>query len=75
MNAQQIQAVQYFHHESHYYSESEDCPAMYMGDARGTYDKEKEVWTPLTDEAANAYWEKCDCLLREVVEKLLGGKE
>ena len=66
-----IQVVQYFHHESDYYSESADCPALYMGDPRGTYDKEKEVWTPLTDEQSNVYWAKCDCGLKEVIEGLI----
>ncbi len=66
-----IQAVQNFHYRTHYYSEGEDCPALDMGDGRGTYDKTSEVWTPLTDEQANVYWAKCDCGLKETIEGLI----
>jgi len=71
MNAKQIQAVQQFHYQGHYYSEQSDCPALYMGDERGTYNKTSEVWTPLTDEEANVYWVKCDCELKETIEGLI----
>jgi len=67
--------MQQFHYQSDYYSEQEMCPALDMGDERGTYNKTLEVWTPLTVEAANAYWEKCDCGLREVVDSILTARE
>jgi len=66
-----IQAMQQFHYQSDYYSEQEMCPALDMGDERGTYNKTLEVWTPLTDEQANVYWAKCDCGLREAIEGLI----
>ena len=70
-----VYIMQEFHFHGHYYSEQPDCPAQFMGDGRGTYDKELEVWTPLTDTEAHVYWDKCDCGLAEAVESLIGGEE
>lgn len=67
-----VYLMQDFHHQSDYYSESEYCPALYMGDERGTYDNESGLWAPLTDTEAHDYWEKCNCGLKEAVESLIG---
>jgi len=75
IRANEIYLMQEFHFHGHYYSEQPDCPAQFMGDGRGTYDKEKEVWTPLTEKAAYAYLEKCTCGLREAVESILTTRE
>jgi len=66
-----IYEMQEFHFKSHYYSGQDDCQAQYMGDPRGTHSRATELWTPLSEGEANYYWIKCDCGLRESVEKIL----
>jgi hypothetical protein len=68
-----VYEMRYFHYGNRYYSEQDDCQAQYMGDPRGTHSKETQLWTPLTDEQARVYWDRCNCGLKESVEFIMGG--
>jgi len=67
-----IYEMRCFHYGSHDYSGRSDCQAQYMGDHRGTYSEETQLWTPLSNEQARVYWDKCDCGLKRSVEAIMG---